>query len=300
MNDLVDNNTKPKNIEELYRRILNIVEKIYEESIPNKVKNRKNKEKAKMKDAEIISIQLLIECINKSQNSGYLFLKSNHPTLVNYVERSRFNRLVTSLYTVIKSIRKNMKRNETCEYKIVDSFPLIVNKFGRAYFGHRLREYSSYGYCASKKEKYYGMKVHVITDLNGNPIDYLVTKANVDDRDALQELSDMVLIGILFGDKGYVGKISKELREEKGIQLYALKRGNSKNPLPKPFRNMISKLRKRIEVTFNQMIEHFDIERVRANSILGLSTMLEVKFLCFNILTYINDSTKISNILNFN
>ena len=48
------------------------------------------------------------------------------------------------------------------------------------------------------------------------------------------------------------------------------------------------------------MIEHFDIERVRANSILGLSTMLEVKFLCFNILTYINDSTKISNILNFN
>ena len=59
MNDLVDNNTKPKNIEELYRRILNIVEKIYEESIPNKVKNRKNKEKAKMTDAEIISIQLL-------------------------------------------------------------------------------------------------------------------------------------------------------------------------------------------------------------------------------------------------
>ena len=50
MNDLIDNNTKPKNIEELYRRILNIVEKIYEESIPNKVKNRKNKEKAKMTD----------------------------------------------------------------------------------------------------------------------------------------------------------------------------------------------------------------------------------------------------------
>ena len=110
----------------------------------------------------------------------------------------------------------------------------------------------------------------------------------------------MVLIDILFGDKGYVGKISKELREEKGIQLYALKRGNSKNPLPKPFRNMISKLRKRIEATFNQMIEHFDIERVRANSILGLSAMLEVKFLCFNILTYINGSTKLSNILNFN
>lgn len=300
MNDLINNNTKPKNIEELYTKILKIVEKLYEENVPNEVKKRKNKEKAKMTDAEIISIQLLIECLNKTQNSGYLFLKSNHPTLVNYIERSRFNRLVTSLYTIIKIIRKNMKRNETCEYKIVDSFPLIVNKFGRAYFGHRLREYSSYGYCASKKETYYGMKVHVVTDLNGNPIDYLLTKANVDDRDALHELSDMILIDILFGDKGYVGKVSKELKEEKGIQLYALKRGNSKNPLPKSFRNMISKLRRRIESTFNQMIEHFDIERVRANSILGLSAMLEVKFLCFNILTYIGGSTQISNVLNFN
>lgn len=300
MNDLLNNTTKPKNIEELYQRILIIVEKLYDENIPNSVKKRKNKEKSKMTDPQIISIQLLIECINKTQNAGYLYLKANYPNLVNYVERSRFNRLVSSLFTVIKNIRENIKRNAFSEYKIVDSFPLIVNKFGRAYFGKRLREYSSYGYCASKKETYYGMKVHTITDLNGNPIDYLLTKANVDDRDALYELSDKVSIDILFGDKGYVGKVSEELKQEKGIKLYALKRGNSKNPLPKTFRNLISKLRRRIESTFNQLIEHFDIERVRANSILGLCTMLEIKFLCFNILTEIGGSTKISNILNFN
>ena len=253
-----------------------------------------------MSDAEIISIQLLIECIGKTQNAGYLFLQANYPKLVNYVERSRFNRLVSSLFTIIKTIRKNMPRNETCQFKIVDSFPLVVNKFGRAYFGKRLREYSSYGYCASKKETYYGMKVHVITDLYGNPIDYLLTKANVDDRDALYELSDIVYIHTLFGDKGYVGKVSEELKNEKGINLYALKRGNSKNPLPKPFRNMISKFRRRIESTFNQLVEHFNIERVRANSMLGLSTMLEIKFLCFNILAYIGGTTAISHVLNFN
>ena len=179
-------------------------------------------------------------------------------------------------------------------------FPLIANKFGRAFFGKRLREYSSYGYCASKKEKYYGMKVHVIVDLNGNPIEYVLTKANVDDRDVLHELSELVYIDILFGDKGYVGPIEQELRDEKGIKLYALKRANSKNPLPKEFRNVISKLRRRIETTFNQMIEHFDIERVRSNSIIGVLAMLEVKFLCFNILTYINGSTHISDVLNFN
>lgn len=300
MNDLLNNNTKPQNIEELYYQILKIVETLYDNNIPSNIKNRKNKNKAKMKDAEIISIQLLIESLGNTQNSGYLYLKANYPNLANYVERSRFNRLVSALFTVIKTIRTKMPRNENCECKIVDSFPLVVNKFGRAYFGKRLREYSSYGYCASKKETYYGMKVHVVTDLYGNPINYLLTKASVDDRDALYELSDMVTIQTLFGDKGYVGNVSEELKKEKGINLYALKRGNSKNPLPKPFRNMISKFRRRIESTFNQLVEHFDIERVRANSMLGLSTMLEIKFLCFNILAYIGGSTAISHVLNFN
>jgi len=300
MNDLLNNTTKPKNIEELYNRILEIVGRLYNNNVPNNVKKRKNKDKAKMSDVEIISIQLLIECIGMTQNSGYRFLQANYPSLVDYVERSRFNRLVNALFMVIKVIRKSIPKNEQCQHKIVDSFPLVVNKFGRAYFGHRLREFCSYGYCASKKEKYYGMKVHTITDLNGNPIDFLLTKANVDDRDALHELCDIVHVDILFGDKGYVGEISKELKEEKEIKLYALKRSNSKNPLPKPFRNVISKIRRRIESTFNQLIEHFNIERVRANSILGLCSMLEIKFLCFNILALIGGSTTIANVLNFN
>lgn len=300
MNDLLKNNTNPKNIEELYYRILKIITEIYEKIIPQSVKNRKNKEKSKMKDTEIISMQLLIECLGKTQNAGYLYLCANHHNLANYVERSRFNRLVTSLFTVIKEIRKNIPKNENSEFKIVDSFPLVVNKFGRACFGKRLREYSSYGYCASKKEKFYGMKVHVITDLYGNPIEYLLTKANIDNREALHELSDITNIQNLIGDKGYVGKISEELKNEKGINLYALKRSNSKEPLPKPFRNLISKLRRRIESTFGQLIEHFDIERVRVNSIIALLTSLEIKFLCFNILTYISGTTAISSVLNFN
>ena len=141
------------------------------------------------------------------------------------------------------------------------------------------------------------MKVHVITDLYGNPLEYLLTKAEIDDREALYELSEMIYINTLFGDKGYVGSIDKDLKREKGIKLYALKRSNSKAPLPKAFRNLISKVRRRIEATFNPLIEHFNIQRVSINSIIGLSTML---VLYFNILTLINGGTSISHILNFN
>ena len=69
MNDLLNNTTKTKNIEELYYQILEIVKNLYNDSIFDNVKKRRNKNKAKMSDAEIISIQLLIECIGMSQNS---------------------------------------------------------------------------------------------------------------------------------------------------------------------------------------------------------------------------------------
>lgn len=216
------------------------------------------------------------------------------------MERSRFNRTVNSLMTVIRAIRRNFMKFQHSIYKIVDSFPLTTSKFGRAYFSKVFKGIATYGYCASKKEKYFGFKVHVITDLDGNPYDYVLTPANVDDRDAVFELAELVDINILFGDKGYVGKFIEDLKQEKNIKLFALKRSNSKNPLPKKFRILISHLRRRIESTFNQLIEHFDIERVRSKSMLGLQTSLEIKFLCFNLLTYIGGSTQISNVLNFN
>ena len=293
--------TKPQNIKELFTMILEIIEKIYNVVVPKSVSNRKNKDKAKMTDTEIITIYLLIQCLGKSINKGYNFLKKNFPNLVNFIERSRFNRLVNSLMTVIRAIRRHFVRFQHSTYKIVDSFPLTTSKFGRAFFSKLFKGIASYGYCASKKEKYFGFKVHVVTDLEGNPYDYVLTPANVDDREPVFELAELVDIDILFGDKGYVGKFIEELRKEKGIKLYALKRSNCKNPLPKEFRNLISHLRRRIESTFNQLNEHFDIERVRSKSMLGLQTSLEIKFLCFNIIAYLNDGcTHISDILSSN
>lgn len=301
MNDLLNNNTKPETIPELFTMFSQIISKLYNVVVPKTVKNRKNKEKAKMSDVEIISIYLIIQCLGFSINKGYHFLKKNFPNLVNYIERSRFNRLVNSLMNVIRTIRRNFIKFQHSIYKIIDSFPLTTSKFGRAYFSKLFKGIASYGYCASKKEKYYGFKVHVVTDLDGNPYDYVLTAANVDDREAVFELADLTDIDILFGDKGYVGNFIGELRKEKGIKLYALKRSNSKNPLPKEFRNMVSHLRRRIESTFNQLNEHFGIERVRSKSMLGLQTSLEIKFLCFNLVAYLNGgSTHISDILSFN
>ena len=298
MNDQLNNTIKPENITQFFQMFLQIITKLYDIVVPKCVKERKNKAKAKMSDPEIITIYLLIQCMAFSITKGYKFLKRNFPSLVQYIERSRFNRLVNALMTVIRAIRRNFVKFQYSVYKIVDSFPLTTSKFGRAHFSKLFKGIASYGFCASKKEKYFGFKVHVVTNLDGNPYDYVLTPANIDDRDAVFELANLVDIDILFGDKGYIGNFVEELKKEKGIKLYALQRSNSKTPLPVEFRNTISHLRRRIESTFNQLNEHFNIERVRSKTLLGLQTSLEIRFLCFNLLVYINNgNTHLSDII---
>ena len=63
---------------------------------------------------------------------------------------------------------------------------------------------------------------------------------------------------------------------------------------------MISKLRRKIETTFYQLNECFNIERVRSKLKIGLQTSLEIKLLYFNILSLFDDHTRISKIINFN
>ena len=123
MNDLINNDTKPKNIIVLFDMFKQIIGKLYESVVPKSVKQRKNKEKAKTSDVEIISIYLLIQCLRMSINKGYYFFKNNFPTLVEYIERSRFNRLINSLMTVIRAIRRNLMKFQHTTYKIIHSFP---------------------------------------------------------------------------------------------------------------------------------------------------------------------------------
>ncbi len=50
--------------------------------------------------------------------------------------------------------------------------------------------------------------------LYGNPNEYVLTKANVDDREVLFELAVLTEIDKLISDKGYVRKIAEELKSE--------------------------------------------------------------------------------------
>lgn len=74
----------------------------------------------------------------------------------------------------------------------------------------------------------------------------------------------------------------------KNICLFALKRSNSKENWPKSVRQLIFKLRRRVETVFSQLSGQLNAERVLAKSFQGLCTRLVNKVLAYNLCIALN------------
>jgi len=98
----------------------------------------------------------------------------------------------------------------------------------------------------------------------------------------------------VIGDKGYVGnKLALDLESENRVNLISLKRHNSKSLIPKRFRQMIFKARRRVETKFSQLSEQLNIQRFLAKSMWGLISRINNKILAHNIYYFINKTLNI-------
>lgn len=271
-----------------------IIDDIYHKIIPDRIRFRRNYTESKLSDSEIITLAIVGEIHGiSSEKAWFNYVRKNLKDLFpNLSHRTRFNRTRRNLESVINAIRKEIGNylgyNQSDLY-IIDSMPIPICGFGRAHFSKRFKDISSYGYCASKKETYYGLKLHAIVTLDGYITDIELTAANVDDREILWEIIPNSYQTIVLGDKGYIcERITQELKSVKGTTLLALQRSNSKMPYPKDLRNWISKHRRRIETSFSQLTEQFHINEVLANSLSGLKARLQSKILGHNISYFVN------------
>lgn len=271
-----------------------IIDDLYSQYAPDAVCKRRNIQDAKLSDPEIITIGICGELVGiDSENAWFSFVKKNYRYLFpKLCSRTRFNRTRRALLQVTELLRQKLFSafSIPCsQYFVVDSFPLAVCKFGRARYCQSFRQDGAdYGKCPSKKETYFGYKVHALITLEGFITAFEITPASTDDREGLRDLVRQQQPLTILGDKGYVGEALSEEMREQGICLMALKRSNSKTDWPKPVRQLIFRLRRRVETVFSQLSEQLKAERVRAKSFQGLCTRLVNKVLAYNLCLAIN------------
>ena len=287
-------NMQIENMEDLILISYVMIDELYKQYAPQEVTKRKNVSKVKLSDSEIITISICGELAGiDSENSWYNFVKKNYRYLFpDLCCRSKFNRKRRDLLQVTELIREKLFRFFNVgshDYYIVDSFPLEVCKFGRAHFCRSFKsDGANYGKCPSKKETYFGFKVHALITLDGFITAFDITPASTDDREGLRDLMGEQYSLSVIGDKGYVGEQLREDMEYQNICLLALKRNNSKIRWSKPFRQMIFKFRRRVETVFSQLSQQLNAERVLAKTFRGLCTRLVNKILAYDLALLIN------------
>lgn len=278
-----------------------LIDDLYQVVSPNSVKFRPNFDKALLSDSEVITIAICGEILGiDSENAWYSFIKKNYRHLFpKMCDRSQFNRTRRNLMQVMNLIFMKLAEKFKDNILIVDSFPLEVCKFGRAHFCKAFRdEGATYSRNPSKKQTYFGYKVHVLTTSLGATKAFEITPADVDDRKGLEDISEVIPRGsTIIADKGYISEKLKEELKEQGKNLLALKRKNALEKYPKGMQQMLFKMRRRIETDFSQLTEQFNIERVLAKSFSGLCSRLLAKFIAFNICLLLAKSNCIKSLI---
>ena len=272
------------------------IDDLYRQYVPLSIQCRRHKDKAILSDSEIVTLAVLGDILSTgSENAWIAYVRKNWSDLFpRMCERSRFNRLRRQLYAVISQIRIALgaQLDGTMDpLRIIDSLPLPVCVFGRARYVKAFKgENAQYGYCASKKETYFGYKIHALCTANGYITDFLLTPASTDDRDAVWELLDTYQHHLtLIGDKGYMGAaFAENLQTEKGVVLLTLKRRNTKHPAPSSLNRAVFHIRRRIETSFSQLTGQFNMTRVYAKTLWGLTARLQSKILAYNLCFAIN------------
>ena len=269
--------------------VYTIIDDLYKQFVPASVSQRRNVNTAKMSDSEIITLSICGELVGTdSEKAWYSFVKRNYRHLFpKLCSRTRFNRTRRALLQVTELLRQKLIQSfpiPSSRYFIIDSFPLPVCRFGRARFCHSFRaDGANYGRCPSKKETYFGFKVHALITLEGYITAFEITPASVDDREGLRDLAENQFGLVILGDKGYTGENLYDDMRKKGICLMSLKPSNYKKNWFREIRQLIFRFRRRVETVFSQLSEQLNAERVLAKSFRGLCTRLQNKVLGHNL-----------------
>ena len=117
---------------------------------------------------------------------------------------------------------------------------------------------------------FYGFKLHLIINDKGEILNFVITQANVDDREPLQNKKFVNKIkGKLYADKGYLGQKLGNLLFVDGIHLITSIRNNMKNVLMELKDKILLRKRSVIETVNDELKNMCQIEHSRHRSFNG-------------------------------
>jgi len=240
----------------------------FDQSINKHLLGNKPKRKPKMSTSEIITITILFHYGQfRNMKHFYLeyvvkYLSSFFPDTVSY---NRFVELMQQSVLPMTILLKTCCLGENTGISFIDSTPVRVCK------NKRIKRNKVFAGIATTGKStmgwFYGFKLHLVVNDKGEILNFVITQANVDDREPLKDKNFINTIkGKLYADKGYVSKKLTELLFIDGIHLITGIRNNMKNTLMELKDKILLRKRSVIETINDELKNMCQIEHSRHRS----------------------------------
>ena len=188
-----------------------------------------------------------------------LHLRDEFPNLVSY---TRFVELMPSALIPL-CFYLQTRKGQTVGVAFIDSLPIAVCH------NRRIPSHKVFAHVAERGKSsvdwFYGFKLHLIVNDQGELLAFHLTAGNVDDRKPVAKLA-RGLYGKLFGDRGYISQTLQEVLGAQGLQLITKIKKNMKQRLLSVWDQLLLRKRALIETINDQLKNICQIEHSRHRS----------------------------------
>jgi len=248
--------------------------------------------KRKVSDSEVITTAIVSALyFGGHQDHARGFMKASG-MIPKMLDKSRFCRRLHSLegllFSLFFQLGQYLKDISGASDYVIDSFPVAVCDNIRIKRCKILKGEKWRGKQTSMRRYFYGVKVQVLVNAQGIPVEFCFVPGSESDVQALKKLPLSVCPeSNIYGDSAYTDYFTEdEMKEMEGIFLQIQRKSNSTRPDEPWTRFLKEQMRKGIETVFSEIKALF-LRKIHAVTFKGflLKVMMFIIAFTFNKLT---------------
>jgi Transposase DDE domain len=240
---------------------------------------------AGVSDAEVLTVAVVAAAYFHNHHARALQVMVGMHYLSDHLSTSRFNRRLHALADWIGLALAILgDLFATGEAFILDSLPLPVCRRVRARRCGKVRGRAYCGYCAAKREAFFGWRLHLVVTPLGVPVAFALLPAACHDLTPVHELTVGLPAGsCAYGDKAFNSKVDEaSILAETGVRLVPIRKANMAS------NRWADKLalrdyRPRVETT-NSQLEAMGIQHLHARTNPGFELKVHASLLALTII----------------
>jgi len=244
--------------------------------------------RAQVPDAEIVTIAVVAAKYFGNHHERAVQVMHGCGYLSGQISVSRFNRRLHRLADWMAVIPATLgELLTTGEVFVIDSVPLPVCRRVRARRCRKVRGREFCGYCAAKREKFFGWRLHLVCRPDGVPVRFQLLPAGFHDLTPVHELAyGLPRAARLLGDKGYNSAADEaSMLAETEVRLVPVRRANMRPHAWFVDDIELHDYRHTIE-TVNSQLEKMGVERLYARTNAGFDLKVHaalIALVCTNM-----------------